>query len=231
MYDRLFQAPYVLRIFTDNVVIGWPIPDHPLHGDGESQLGHTFLNVAQYQLEMAVRGYLVRGGLAVGDLFMDDMVVFGPALVEAYRLESEVAVHPRVVLCDNAVRLARLHSKYYRPRRSAPQNEELLVDVDGHCFVDYLRAYPGSFDDPAEGRTLLRKQMLIHKERVADQLGRHEKNRRIWDKYAWVAKYHNHAAAELFPKEAALRIDSTLMNPPYASLLARAKRKKRASTT
>lgn len=41
---------------------------------------------------------LLRGGIAVGKLYHDRQIVFGPALVKAYQLENNIAVYPRVVI-------------------------------------------------------------------------------------------------------------------------------------
>jgi hypothetical protein len=43
-------------------------------------------------------GYFPRGGITKGQLYHDESMVFGPALVEAYRLEMEVAQYPRILI-------------------------------------------------------------------------------------------------------------------------------------
>ncbi len=43
-------------------------------------------------------GYFTRGGMTKGRLYHDHSTVFGPALVEAYRLESQIAKYPRIVI-------------------------------------------------------------------------------------------------------------------------------------
>jgi hypothetical protein len=45
-----------LKAFTDNIVIGWPV-----RGDGESELGSIFSNIAFFQLRMATNGFFLRG--------------------------------------------------------------------------------------------------------------------------------------------------------------------------
>jgi len=39
-----------------------------------------------------------RGGVAIGDIYHDDEAVFGPGLVRAYDIESNVAKFPRIVV-------------------------------------------------------------------------------------------------------------------------------------
>src|SRR5438128_192013 len=61
---------YAVKVFTDNIVIG-----HPVHEDAESELGHIFEQLASFQLEMATAGFFVRGGVSIGQLYMDKNIV------------------------------------------------------------------------------------------------------------------------------------------------------------
>lgn len=54
-------------------------------------------------LQLLHVGILSRGGIAVGELRHEGGVVYGPALIEAYELESKVACYPRVVLARDAI--------------------------------------------------------------------------------------------------------------------------------
>ncbi|MFB5269831.1 hypothetical protein ACE41H_24050 [Paenibacillus enshidis] len=47
--------------------------------------------LAQYSL-------LLRGGIAVGKIYHDNDIVYGPGLVKAYELESKIAIFPRIVI-------------------------------------------------------------------------------------------------------------------------------------
>ncbi|MDZ4627242.1 hypothetical protein ORM76_28590, partial [Bacillus cereus] len=96
------------KVFTDNVVIGWPI-----YGDGEGELGTTFLNLAQYQFSLALDGFFIRGGVSVGPHFMDEETVFGPELITAYKLESPVAVYPRIILGEKSIEQVHKYMAYY----------------------------------------------------------------------------------------------------------------------
>jgi hypothetical protein len=48
-------------------------------------------------------GFLTRGAIVVGDLFHRDNVIFGPALLEAYQIESREAFYPRIIVSNKAL--------------------------------------------------------------------------------------------------------------------------------
>ncbi|WP_248928667.1 hypothetical protein [Paenibacillus hamazuiensis] len=47
---------------------------------------------------LSQHGLLLRGGIAVGKIYHDNDIVYGPGLVKAYELESKIAVYPRIVM-------------------------------------------------------------------------------------------------------------------------------------
>jgi len=55
-------APYVIKVFTDNIVLGFPIFD-----DGESEFGRMISIVGRYQYTLLRHKFFVRGGIAFGN--------------------------------------------------------------------------------------------------------------------------------------------------------------------
>ncbi|MCY4487135.1 MAG: hypothetical protein OXF11_08480 [Deltaproteobacteria bacterium] len=189
--DEAIEAPqhlfdkdrHALKAFSDNIVIGWPIRQ-----DAESELGDAFDRLACFQLSMANAGFFVRGAISVGHAYIDDIVVSGKALIEAYEGESQLARDPRIILTRSAEARVQTHLRYYRPREAAPQTRDLLIDSDGRWFVNYLNAilvledYSGPFD----------YELTRHKQAVETQLAKYKGTPTIFAKYAWVAGYHNY---------------------------------------
>jgi hypothetical protein len=106
-----YQKPcksWDFKAFTDNVVIGFPIAD-----DGEHEMLRIFELLAIFQLMMIQKGFFVRGGVAVGEHYMDSNIVFGDALIEAHEVEVKLARDPRIVLGRTAVKNLRHHLSYY----------------------------------------------------------------------------------------------------------------------
>jgi hypothetical protein len=86
---------------------------------------------------MALNGFFIRGGLAIGQLFIDKNSVYGVALLEAHHLESKVAINPIVVLCDKTMKLIDKHLNFYAGE-TAPQFRDVLKGPDGRYFLNYL---------------------------------------------------------------------------------------------
>lgn len=58
-------------------------------------------NVSLTILRLMSKGYLVRGGIAFGDVFLDELGFFGPAVERAYEIESKEADMPRLQFDSN----------------------------------------------------------------------------------------------------------------------------------
>jgi hypothetical protein len=72
-------------------------------------------------------GLLIRGGITIGKLYHSNGVVFGEGMVDAYRLESSVAIYPRVVISP----------RVYTRATTDTQNR-ILTDRDGIFHLNYL---------------------------------------------------------------------------------------------
>jgi hypothetical protein len=200
--SKLVELPsaWDVKAFTDNIVLGYPFND-----EGEGALGGTFIQLSHFQAALVQHGFFVRGGLTVGDLYMDRHLVFGGGLLEAVALENEVARVPRIVLSSAAVELMRQHLEYYGGGEHAPQNDEVLLDSDGVHFLSYL---DGSFLEPKSHHAVLERHRLVTRE----ALERHKSSPSIWSKYAWVAEYHNLMCDEREVPD--LKIDDAMFRRP-----------------
>ena len=94
-------------------------------------------------------GCLTRGGITIGDLFHESNVVFGPALLDAYKLESQVAVYPRILFSDDAVR-------YINDFQLLGSDQRAVIrDRDGLPYLNVLAwavSRQNNFDDDSFDR-------------------------------------------------------------------------------
>jgi hypothetical protein len=91
--------------FSDNYVFSTP-ENH----------GSRILNYPRHAtLCLMHMGFLTRGAIVIGDLVHRDNVIYGPALVEAVRLEQRVADYPRILVTDDVLKF--LVGKEYEPKQ------------------------------------------------------------------------------------------------------------------
>ena len=183
---------FSIKIFTDNIVVGYTTPSYIENGGyGESELGCIFSTFAEFQVGLAMEGFLIRGGIAFGNHYMDDEIVFGDALIEAVS-QDKGGGPPRISLAPSAVQLLQRHLGFYGEASFSPQYEATLTDSDGTTFLNYLDeaflAYPdgGIFFEVIEG----------HKNTIIDGLQKYKGNPGIRSKYEWAARYHNFICQE-----------------------------------
>lgn len=197
-----------VKFFTDNVVIGlqqtaWR----------EMELLNLCWFLADYQLEMACKGFFIRGGISIGTLFSNDSIVFGNSLLKAYKLENTKAVYPRIIIdptFNESVKEA-LASKadWFRNTLSF----QLKRDVDDYLFVNYLHKTFETRRDSQHGFAYYPNEdkILTHRKQVERRLQETQPKPEVWSKYFWVANYHNGFCDDI--GKAQCKIDESLLRP------------------
>ena len=89
--------PLILEVqfgfFSDCFVLSMPL----------SMGGRIYDVISEISIKLLHQGFSVRGGITIGDLYHLDQVIFGPALIEAHKIESEQAIVPRVIVDSKAI--------------------------------------------------------------------------------------------------------------------------------
>jgi hypothetical protein len=138
-------------LFSDNFAVSVPV------GQAET----LFKILAWASNELLQAGFLVRGGIALGYLHHDHDVVFGPALVEAVKLEGD-AIYPRVLCSASLTEF--LADQTYRDSVVIHDEDRLIVNI-------------------AAGSTLALADLSKVVER---ELATHEKCSDKWKKWSYI---------------------------------------------
>ncbi|MDE5878742.1 MAG: hypothetical protein K2G99_01755 [Desulfovibrio sp.] len=86
----------------------------------------TFLPPVQVIMDL---GFLVRGGISYGKVFVDNLGLFGPAAEESYILESTIANYPRIIIKEE------LGKKLFK--LEVNQEKRLISkDTDGAYYIN-----------------------------------------------------------------------------------------------
>ena len=194
------DMPQVARWFSDNLLLGHRLPDEEPDNTGRPLLDRGFGSVviatAWVQLALVLEGVASRGGIDIGQFYADAQLFYGSALNSAYTLESKVAVFPRVVLGDGALRRAVEESH----DGDLPTFESMLVaDEDDEVFVNYLGDLPYFVEEVHDAVRVLEE----HRNRILEWLTRYGQDKRIGPKYRWIASFHNWVLRHRLPPELA----------------------------
>jgi hypothetical protein len=148
-------------------------------------------------LAMTLLNYstLLRGAIVKGALYHDDGVVFGPALVRAYELESQVALYPRIVITREVVLEARSSSD---PIFAEDEGRSYILSSSDGPF--YLNILSHMIPNLARSDGTERSLYLDRYRNIATKLQREYDasvdNPRHFAKHQWFAGYWNQIALE-----------------------------------
>lgn len=172
-----------VKIFSDNIVVA------VAYGE-EKYKESAFLAVAMMcgviQVEFLKKGWLTRGGIAQGSFFADEVMVWGTALVKAYKLESSIAVYPRIVIEPELIGDLKLALGY----NHGHSKEWIRQDKDGLFYIEYLN------------RCLKNADLFILGlfGTVEENLAKYHGNTKVCQKWLWLNSYLNDRLAEMTDK-------------------------------
>ncbi len=128
--ENIANLKPIIKIFSDNIVIAVPTISSSIY----SAFASISIFCGVIQQEFLNRQYLVRGGIAIGDFFADDVMIWGKALLNAYYVESNIAIYPRIVIHPDVVGKLQLTTN---PNRQ----KWVMQDNDGLFFIDYIQEH------------------------------------------------------------------------------------------
>ena len=131
--DSTILASQRVTQFSDSIVASYRITE-------PSAVFHLLNAIAFCVVDLAHMGYFVRGGVTAGQLYHTRKHVVGPAMIDAYRLESKIAQVPRVVIDKNLLEIARKSRDEMHTEEDEAEyvSHFMTLDRDGQYFFDYV---------------------------------------------------------------------------------------------
>lgn len=132
-----------ITTFSDCIVISFLAKE-------KSEIFYTLLDIQYMIMRLVYKGILCRDAVTYGKLIHNETALFGPALVEAYILESKAALYPRVILHKNIIDLAGEANSFQNSSEEEKAYVESLLekDSDGMYYIDYFSKAQSELDDP-----------------------------------------------------------------------------------
>ena len=166
-----------IKAFSDNLVLA-------IKSDTCRAADKLLDTVAYMCFHFLRNGYKPRGGITKGNVYIDDVFVWGKGLLDAYKMESEDAIYPRILIDDCVLEDTSSHCI------------ETLVSVDEiddkkilnyfRCFGRSTESWSADIDSiivrlrkELEGLDIENKQSIIEKLKWLISFA--EKNKIYWE--------------------------------------------------
>lgn len=175
--------------FSDSIVLSYPIT-------GRDPLFYILIDLVHLQLDLLQQGILVRGGIAKGKVRHVQEMVFGPAMVAAYDLESKYAVYPRIIVEKEVVDWEKdnYRKQLYGSNSDINDLEDLLKrdEYNDVYYIDILRQRQevDYFDDFIA---------MLHKVHSTIMDGLNNNSKTVVMKYIWLKNYFNDVITSSYP--------------------------------
>ena len=163
------------NVFSDNMVLSAPYSIPNVH--------MTIQAIQEIQSAILLHyGICLRGSITRGNFYRNRNYVYGSALINAYKVESEIAIYPRVVvgqeLISDIMEQRPILCNGTPSIVFIPGSTGIFQDNDGAYFIDYMNVFE-------DGDFLKHKSVLI------SLIEKHSDDENIMRKYRWIANYHN----------------------------------------
>lgn len=188
--DNETSKSKVVTQFSDSVVISFRIEE-------KSEIISTLVTLLYVAFECANEGFFIRGGVSYGKLIHNNSMVFGPALNEAYYLESKKAFFPRIIINNEITSLALryIDDSHEQPSIEKDLRRLVVKDDDGQYYIEYMSNAVAQLNSPVhhlpEYMNNLRKFIVK---------GLNHKEQSVVDKYDWLKAKYNHFARPIVSK-------------------------------
>lgn len=151
-----------IKIFSDNILIAVKTSQDDINRKEKIErivqfAGNIYRNALGY-------GYLIRGGITEGKFCKNNIFVFGKALVEAVKLEENIAIYPRIIIQDKLI--------------SSIIPQCVIRDNDGEWYLNTF--FINGFGCYEKDRT-----------NILRLLQKNSNNRKVRQKLNWLVGYFN----------------------------------------
>lgn len=208
LYGKDERFDIKMKTFSDNIFIYT-----------KANWNALLLVVAHMQANCTFLDISIRGALSYGELFANDDFIYGSSLIEAYDLESKVAIFPRIIIGDSFVRgmkccliIADATGKYKRIKPDAGSITHVTIyntfrkseyydiffasdSFDESLFINYLAYWKwhASSESHSKKEPSFEEYMQKHKEKIENNLtsANKKENVAVVQKYKWCRHYHN----------------------------------------
>jgi hypothetical protein len=175
------ELPYsfVITYFSDSIVLS--LKQHNSLG-----LIPIFETLKRIQIMLIERKILLRGGVVIGKLIHEENIILGPAMNDAYDLESKSALYPRITIDPDVMEMSARENNLEDGLFAVKDynSNTCEADFDNTYYIDYFSDVKHYLDGEDE-------QLYYRNLRALIRNGVKRKDIGIRMKYMWMLRKFN----------------------------------------
>jgi hypothetical protein len=169
-------------VFSDSIVVSC--------SDIETNYELFFNYLATLSYTMIESGILIRGGVTLGPVIHEKRLLFGSGMINAYKLESKLAIYPRIIIDDKLVEtVLNMPDRWWNRDgvkvKGVDAKGHIRRDFDGMWCIDFLRMWWISDVDYA-------RQWI--KEHIGNIISNAPLDQTVQSKIRWLKNYASESA-------------------------------------
>lgn len=144
--DLQKSSDFQITYFSDSIVVSFP--------SSVENLSIVFKTLKGIQIELIEKGILLRGGIVQGKVIHTPEMILGPAMINAYDLESKSALYPRITIDPEII-----HQHFSEDSLNVNDLKTAIkIDFDNTFYIDYFKSSSNpSLEDEKRYYSNLRK--------------------------------------------------------------------------
>lgn len=190
------QTQMTCTCFSDSIVVSVNCTDNYIN-----EITSTLVaNLSYIGSQLMTEGILLRGGITIGKLIhLDNGIIMGQGLIDAYQLESNSAKYPRILISDKLIK--RLNYPIYSKKHRFPYHQYLQRFEDGcvgfHQMIYFQVLQHSSIVD----KKMLKRGFQKIRKTIITGLDDHFEHSETHLKYLWLKKEYEKMSITAIEKE------------------------------
>ncbi|MHB8258697.1 MAG: hypothetical protein ACYDCN_00375 [Bacteroidia bacterium] len=176
--SKVDKEKFSCYLFSDNICITVN------YGTDKSVLIELLMLISDLFYSFAQKGYFLRGGIDYGKFINQETIAIGVPLITAYKLETNIAIYPRIVISEN---FKKIFDEYKTSEEYQTSSQVFIKSfILSSCEINYLNVFLKVLNTDDKETYFLN----IHNS-IKQNLEENKMKEKIYVKYDWLASEFN----------------------------------------
>lgn len=180
------QSKTSCTCFSDSIVVSVKVDENNIN-----EMTSTLIaNLSYIGAQLMAEGIILRGGITIGKLIhLENGLIMGQALIEAYQLESNSAKYPRILVSKKLI--SNLNYPIDTKKNRYPYHQYLQRFEDGCVGFHQMKYFEVIGSSDLQNQYNIKDKLIKIRKTIISGLDDHFESADTYDKYIWLKKEYD----------------------------------------